>query len=175
MHREAGVSMELCKYPETGNVRTFHIEAIQIPIVYNKYGDYDPDGLLYVLEEDAERIKREALRRFEMDIPQPYKEVQPLVIRVNRGDTVKVRFRNPLDRRLSIHVQGLSYDVNTADGSSVGYNNDSTTSGEIWYTWYADTEGVFLFNDMADPRSTEDATNIHGLFGAVIVEAPEAR
>ena len=55
------------------------------------------------------------------------------------------------------------------------YNNDSTTCGEIWYTWYADTEGVYLFNDMADPRSTEDATNIHGLFGAVIVEVPEAK
>lgn len=167
--------MELCKYPKTGNVRTFHIEAIQIPIVYNKYGDYDPNGLLYVLEEDAERIKREALQRFEMEIPQPYKEVRPLVIRVNLGDTVKIRFRNSLSRRLSIHVQGLIFDVNTSDGSSVGYNADSTTSGEIWYTWYADTEGVFLFNDMADPRSTEDATNIHGLFGAIIVEAPEAK
>lgn len=167
--------MELCKYPKTGNVRIFHIKAIQIPIVYNKYGDYDPDGMLYVLEEDAERIKKEALQRFEMEIPQPYKEVQPLVIRVNLGDTVKVRFRNSLNRRLSIHVQGLAYDVNTSDGSSVGYNNDSTTCGEIWYTWYADTEGVYLFNDMADPRSTEDATNIHGLFGAVIVEAPEAK
>lgn len=168
--------MELCRYPEMGNVRTFHIEAIQIPIVYNKYGDYDPDGLLYVLEEDAERIKREALQRFRMEIPQPYEEVRPLVIRVNLGDTVKIRFRNSLNRRLSIHVQGLSYDVNTSDGSCVGYNNDSTTSsGEIWYTWYADTEGVYLFNDMADPRSTEDATNIHGLFGAVIVEAPEAK
>lgn len=167
--------MELCKYPRTGNVRTFHIEAIQIPIVYNRYGDYDPDGLLYVLEEDAERIKREAIQRFEMDVPQPYKEVRPLVIRVNLGDTVKVRFRNCLGRRLSIHVQGLSYDVNTSDGSSVGYNDDSTTSGEIWYTWYADAEGVYLFNDMADSRSTEDATNIHGLFGAIIVEAPEAK
>lgn len=167
--------MELCKYPETGKVRTFHIEAIQIPIVYNKYGDYDPDGLLYVLEEDAERIRREALQRFQMEIPQPYEEVRPLVIRVNLGDRVKVRFRNSLNRRLSMHVQGLSYDVNTSDGSSVGYNNDSTTCGEIWYTWYADTEGVYLFNDMADPRSTEDATNIHGLFGAIIVEPPEAR
>ena len=50
--------MELSKYPKTGNVRTFHIKAIQIPIVYNRYGDYDPNGLLYVLEEDAERIQR---------------------------------------------------------------------------------------------------------------------
>lgn len=167
--------MELCRYPETGKVRNFHIKAIQLPIVYNRYGDYDPDGLLYVLAEDAERIKREALKRFEMDIPQPYQEVQPLVIRANLGDTVKVHFQNSLNRRLSIHVQGLSYDVNTSDGSNVGYNCDSTTSGEICYTWYADTEGVFLFNDMADPRSAEEAINIHGLFGAIIVEAPEAK
>lgn len=85
--------MELSKYPKTGNVRTFHVEAIQIPIVYNRYGDYDPNGLLYVLEEDAEEIKREALKRFEMEIPQPYEKVQPLVLRVNLGDTVKIRFQ----------------------------------------------------------------------------------
>ncbi len=167
--------MDLCKYSEKENVRKFHIEAIQVPIVYNKHGDYDPDGLLYVLEEDAERIRTEAIRRYEMDIPQPYEEVRPLVIRVNLGDTVKVRFRNHLGRRLSMHVQGLTYDVNTSDGASVGYNADSTTNREIWYIWYAETEGVYLFQDMADPRSTEDATNIHGLFGAIIVEAPEAK
>lgn len=167
--------MDLCKYPVLENVRTFYIEAIQIPIVYNRHGDYDPNGLLYVLEEDAERIRTEALKRFEMEIPQPYEEVRPLVIRVNLGDTVKIRFRNRLGRRLSMHVQGLAYDVKTSDGASVGYNADSTTNGEIWYTWYAQTEGVYLFQDMADPRSTEDATNIHGLFGAIIVEAPEAK
>lgn len=98
-----------------------------------------------------------------------------MVIRANLGDTVRIRFRDSQNRRLSIHVQGLSYDVNTSDGSSVGYNDDSTTNGEIWDTWYADTEGVFLFNDMADPRSTQAATNIHGLFGAIIVEASEAK
>ena len=45
--------MELCKYPCPCKTRQFKIEAIQIPIVYNKYGDHDPNGLLYVLEEDA--------------------------------------------------------------------------------------------------------------------------
>lgn len=56
MHRKTGISMKLCQYPKMGNIRTFHIEAIQIPSVYNRYGDYDPDGLLYVLEDGAERI-----------------------------------------------------------------------------------------------------------------------
>ncbi|WP_287477644.1 multicopper oxidase domain-containing protein [Anaerostipes sp.] len=167
--------MRLCQYPVENRIRRFTLEAIQIPIVYNQYGDYDPDGLLYVLEQDAQRIQEEALSRFHQTPPQPYEEVQPLVLRVNLGDIVKVCFHNRLNRRLSIHVQGLAYDVMDSDGASVGLNQDSTTDGEIEYTWYADTEGVFLFHDMADPRSSEAATNIHGLFGAVIVEPPGAR
>ncbi|MCI5953063.1 MAG: hypothetical protein MRZ49_00575 [Lachnospiraceae bacterium] len=39
--------MQKCRY--------YEIEAIEIPIVYNKYGDYDPNGLLYVLKKDADR------------------------------------------------------------------------------------------------------------------------
>lgn len=167
--------MELCQYPCQRKTRYFTIKAIQIPIVYNRYGDYDPNGLLYVLEEDSQRIQEEAVRRFHQMPPQPYEEVQPLVLRVNLGDTVKICFRNQLNRRLSIHVQGLSYDVMTSDGTSTGFNTDSTTNQEIIYTWYADTEGVFLFHDMADARSSEEATNIHGLFGAVIVEPPGAK
>lgn len=68
----------------------------------------------------------------------------------------------------------MRYDVDTSDGAGVGFNQDSTTDHKMTYTWYADTEGVFLFHDMADARSSEAATNIHGLFGAVIVEPPEA-
>ena len=166
--------MQLCQYPDQSRIRRFTLEAIQIPIVYNQYGDYDPNGLLYVLEQDSQRIQKEALRRFQQTPPQPYEEVQPLVLRVNLGDTVKVRFRNRLNRRLSINIQGLEYDVMASDGTSAGFNRDSTTDGEIEYTWYANTEGVFLFHDMADPRSSEEATNIHGLFGAVIVEPPGA-
>ena len=37
--------MQLCQYPSESRTRYFKIEAIQIPIVYNKYGDYDPNGL----------------------------------------------------------------------------------------------------------------------------------
>lgn len=166
--------MELCCYPSQINVKHFRIEAIQIPIVYNKYGDYDPDGLLYVLEQDAEAVRKGAIHNFNQAIPQPFEGVKPLVIRVNQGDKVKVHFHHSLDRRLSIHVQGLAYDVNTSDGANVGFNKNSTTKNEINYTWYAQTEGVYLFSDMGDTRSSEEGTNVHGLFGAIIVEAPMA-
>lgn len=166
--------MELSNYPPRGRLRIFDIEAIEIPIVYNKYGDHDPNGLLYVLQKDARRIKEGALENFHKPVPQPYEEVRPLVIRVNLGDEVQVHFRHSLKRRLSIHVQGLSYDVQTSDGANVGRNSDSTTGNQITYTWYADREGVYLFHDMGDTRSGEEGTNIHGLFGAVIVEEPES-
>lgn len=167
--------MQLYHYPKPDKTRFYEIEAIEIPIVYNQYGDFDPNGLLYVLKKDADRIQKEALRNFRQKIPQPYEEVKPLVIRANVGEKVVISFSHSLDRSLSIHILGLSYDVQTSDGASVGYNNDSTTKHQITYTWYADKEGVYLFHDMGDTRSSEDGTNVHGLFGAIIVEEAESR
>ena len=160
----------LSDYPDTGQIREYDIEAISLPIVYNQYGDHDPNGLLYVLREDSQRIRKEALRNFRQPIPQPYEGVQPLVIRANLGDTVRIRFFNQLGRRASIHVQGLSNSVLTSDGANVGFNPDTTTDDSICYTWLADKEGAFLFSDLADPRSSEEGTNVHGLFGAILVE-----
>lgn len=167
--------MELCQYPILSKTRYYEIEAIEIPIVYNKYGDHDPNGLLYVLKEDAEDIRNGALKNFNKPIPQPYEKVVPLVIRANVGERIIISFSHCLQRSLSIHVQGLSYDVQTSDGANVGFNKDSTTKHEITYTWYATQEGVFLFHDMGDPRSSEEGTNVHGLFGAIIVEAANSR
>lgn len=166
---------ELSDYPKSKCIRVFDIEAISIPIVYNKYGDYDPNGMMYVLKKDSKRVQREAKERFSMNPPQPYKEVQPLVIRANEGDEIQVNFYNKLDRRTSIHVQGLKYNVLTSDGADVGYNPDTTTRDFITYKWYAEKEGVYLFSDMGDTRSGEDGTNVHGLFGAIIVEKPQSR
>lgn len=167
--------MELCNYPCPNRTRYYEIEAIQIPIVYNKYGDYDPDGLLYVLKKDAARIREGALHNFSLDIPQPFEEVMPLVIRANAGERVVISFSHSLNRPLSMHVLGMDYDVQTSDGADVGFNRNTTTENRITYTWYAVREGVYLFQDMGDPTSSEDGTNIHGLFGAIIVEAPESR
>ena len=137
--------LELSAYPISGQLRVYDIEAISLPIVYNKFGDLDPNGMLYVLKQDSERIQREARKRFELPVPQPYEEVRPLVIRANVGDTVQINFENKQNRRASIHVQGLSYNVLTSDGTDVRYNPDFTTGRCICYTWQADQEGVFLF------------------------------
>lgn len=166
--------MELCEYPKPERIRNFEIEAISIPIVYNKYGDHDPDGMMYVLREDAKRVREDALQKFQQEIPQPSELVKPLVLRMNLGDTIHVKFYNSMNRALSIHVQGLEYDVKVSDGAYVGMNPNTTTRHVIDYCWYAQKEGVYLFSDMGDTRSSEKGTNIHGLFGVIIVEPPEA-
>ncbi len=93
---------ELTEYPDTGQIRVYDIEAISLPVVYNKYGDYDPNGMIYVLKQDSERIRIKAQELFNLPVPQPYEEVRPLVIRANVGDTVQISFENKLNRRASI-------------------------------------------------------------------------
>ena len=127
-----------------------------------------------MLKKDADRIREKAMHNFEQDIPQPCEEVRPLVIRANVGEKVVISFSHSLDRALSLHVLGMDYDVQTSDGANVGFNRDTTARHQITYTWYANREGVYLFQDMGDSRSSEEGTNVHGLFGAIIVEEPQS-
>lgn len=159
--------------------RDFNVTVLSIPIVYDFFGDHDPDGIMYILKEYKDEVKNKALANFYnkdekgLHLPRPTEEVQPLTIRANVGETIRIEFEHNEDRRLSIHMQGLKYKNILSDGANVGYNDDSTVGpGEkITYEWYADREGIFYFSDMGDTRFSEKGTNIHGLFGALIVEA----
>lgn len=54
--------LELSDYPDTGQVRVYDIEAISLPIVYNKFGDHDPNGLMYVLKQDSKAYSAKSKR-----------------------------------------------------------------------------------------------------------------
>lgn len=110
--------------------------------------------MMYVLKKDSKRIQKKARELFELPVPQPCEEVQPLVIRANVGDTVQINFENKLNRRASIHVEGLSYNVLNSDGANVGYNPDTTTDRFICYVWYADKEGFICFRIWRIPEAT---------------------
>lgn len=150
------------------NIKKFDIVAINANIVYNKNGDHDPNGKMYVLKEYEEEVKK----AIEENPHKPVKLVQPLVVRVNVGDLVEIKFKNKTDMPASIHIQGDGYNVNTSDGANVGFNkNTIAKKGKTKkYKWYAKREGTFLFHDMADTSSTNNSANLHGLFGAIIVE-----
>ncbi len=163
-------------------IRNFNVTVLSIPIVYDFFGDYDPNGMMYILKEYKDKVKEKALANFYnkdekgLQFPRPTEEVQPLTIRANVGEIIRIKFEHNEERRLSIHMQGLEYKNILSDGANVGYNEDSTVGPgeEIIYEWYADREGIFYFSDMGDTRFSEEGTNIHGLFGALIVEAEKS-
>lgn len=146
----------------------FEVSAIQIPIVYNKYGDVDPDGLMYVLKDNEPKVQ-EAVKK----CPGTYVNlVQPLVIRVNQFDTFEIAFTNKLCFSTGINIKGLNCEIQTSDGAFVGANDSSLAAPgkTVVYRWEATTQGGFQLSDLGNPLSSELGSNVHGLFGAVIVE-----
>lgn len=168
--------------PAGANIRMYEIVAIQKDIVYNRFGDHDPDGLMFVLKEDEEKIIKGKTKPI------------PLILRANAGDCIEVILTNhlykpimqddfpsvpvdapfPPSNRVSIHPQLLKYDVQGSDGATVGYNYDQTVEpgDSITYRWFADSElGACTLTDFADIRNHRH----HGLFGAIIIEPTGSR
>ncbi|ARU62038.1 copper oxidase [Tumebacillus avium] len=151
--------------------RFFHIVAIQIRIVVNKFGEHDPNGMMYVLKENEAKVKQlVAANPFA-----PVDLVEPLTIRANVGDEIEVLFENELPFATSMHIQRAEYDVQTSDGAFVGCNENSTAPpcgpGAFQvYRWKVIREGIHIFTDLGNPLSSELGSNLHGLFGALIVQ-----
>lgn len=152
-------------------LRKFHIVAIQIRMVINNFGDHDSDGMIYVLKENEELVRQQVVSN-----PfTPVELVQPLTIRANVGDDIEILFENKLPFNTSMHIQRAEYDVQTSDGAFVGCNADSTAppclpGGKLIYKWRVIREGIHIFTDLGNPLSSELGSNVHGLFGALIVE-----
>jgi manganese oxidase len=114
----------------------------------------------------------------------PIPALRPLVLRCCQGETVEIKLENSLkSRQVGFHVQGAEMStakgdgVFYADGAAIGQNLDSTCPPNKTITFHYDArhEGVWPINDLADVRGSENGTNSHGLFAALIVESKGAR
>ena len=76
--------------PKDAVVRKFEIAAIQKELVYNRFGDHDPEGLIFVPMKQAR------------DIMCGKKEPVPLVLRANAGDWIEVTLHNLFDPKKPI-------------------------------------------------------------------------
>ena len=166
-------------------VRRYEVAAVQANLVYNRYGDHDPDGLIFVPMEDVDLV-----------LAGKYTP-RPLILRANVGDWLEVTLHNlwdpnrpipyfdyprvPLEMkhkpssRVSLNPQFLKYDPVCDSGINVGYNPKEQTVGigeSKRYLWKADREyGTCILQSFGDMRNHR----YHGLFGAVIVEPAGAR
>ncbi|WP_106496442.1 multicopper oxidase domain-containing protein [Lentibacillus sp. Marseille-P4043] len=149
--------------------RTYHVVAIPIRIVVNTFGDHNPNGMMYVLKENEQKVK-DLVKKNPFS---PVDLVEPLIIRANEGDTVEILFENKLSFYTGIHFQEAEYDVLHSDGAYVGFNKNSTVApGErILYKINAVKEGNYFFSDLGNPSSGENGSNTNGLFGGVCVES----
>ena len=166
-------------------VRRYEVAAVQTKLVYNRYGDHDPDGLIFVPLEDVDLV-----------FAGKYSP-KPLILRANVGDWLEVTLYNlwdpdhpvpyydyprvPLEMkhkpssRVSLNPQFLQYDPVCDSGINVGYNPKEQTVGigeSKRYFWKADREyGACLLQSFGDMRNHR----YHGLFGAVIIEPSGAK
>lgn len=168
--------------PENAPIRRYNVVAIQTPIIYNSYGDHDPFGIIFALEEDVG------------DILTGKKNPEPLVLRGNTGEIVEVTLTSRLEfdkfpflngihpyppvkeqafyppsLRISLHTSLVNYDVKTSSGDTVGFNPDQTVGpGDvITYRWYVNGHhGTCAMWDVADLRNHRS----FGTFGAFISE-----
>ena len=180
------------------NAVTFaNVVALDQPWSWNRLGAMEPQGMMYAL-------RRDVVPTNDVDgLPDPEanytltagqvrlrrdKRPRPLVLRVNAGDCLHIRFTNllsptasdeqPKTRKASMHFIGLEPVKTITDmGSNVGQNLPGgngivAPNGVIDYWLYAPQEGTHVFYSTAAMTGGEgDGGSISaGLFGSVNIE-----
>src|SRR4051794_8131706 len=106
------------KAPFQGRVITADVVAIDQVYVYNRFGSFNPAGMIFALERDVVPIDPSCALGPGNAMLRDGKRPRPLVLRANVGDTLVIHFKNllapapvdddqPATRAASIHVNGL--------------------------------------------------------------------
>ncbi|HWN43002.1 MAG TPA: hypothetical protein VNW71_12330, partial [Thermoanaerobaculia bacterium] len=177
------------------------VVALDQVFFWNRLGAVQPQGMMFALRRDVctetctsttctERCGTQDLPAGNVYLRED-KRPRPLVLRMNVGDCLEVKFQNllnqtkvdqeqPATRQASMHAIGLQLVESILDdGSFVGDN--PTSLAEVGqrrtYTWYAGREGEHVLHSTGTTTGGEgDGGQINsGLFGAVIVEPVGAR
>ena len=182
------------KCPAAAPVKHYDIAAINVEITLNQWLDYYP-GYMYVLTENIENVREEEAKNAEAREEEGHHNpggvkngiqgqyIQPLVIRGNQGDCVKVTLRNQLEfgEDVSLHVNGSSMVVSktgqpatTTNPDAIAYGPDEeceenceTTPVDLeWYIHPDTQEGGRQFHSYSNDREL----TVMGLFGVFVVE-----
>jgi hypothetical protein len=201
---------------------TATVVAFDQIIFYNRFGSFDPGGMIFALKRDVVAIEPSVRIGAGNAQLRPDKRPRPIVLRVNEGDCLQVTFTNwlnpsrpavenlkfanapdrlpyfgppipefdgqvhlskddtPATRTASVHVNGLDlFGSIASDGSNVGQNASSLVGPNqtAVYKWYAAKQGQYLLYSTAATSGGEGDGGqvVHGLFGSVNVEPPNAK
>jgi FtsP/CotA-like multicopper oxidase with cupredoxin domain len=173
--------------PAMAPVRTYDVAAINADITLNRFLDHDPQGRLYVLTGDLARVRREEAQNREaragrgepaVSLGLQGDAIQPLVLRVDQGECLRITFRNDLARGevASIHLHGSALYLAKTGRPAIAADPASLVrpAGRVTYEWWVteeEPEGTHYFHSHGATR----LQTAHGLFGAVIVEPKRSR
>lgn len=161
--------------------REYHVVTVNVEITLNRFLDYDPNGRMYVLENDLENVQREESQNRDaragdaepaVSLGLQGDSIQPLILRINQGECLRVVLRNALkDESASFHLHGSGLYLADSGAPATASNRDASVGpgSSVVYEWRIDhdePEGTHYFHSHADARFQTG----HGLFGAVIVE-----
>ncbi|HEX8474951.1 MAG TPA: Ig-like domain-containing protein, partial [Pyrinomonadaceae bacterium] len=176
--------------PVGSRLITADIVALDQVFFYNRLGAFNPSGMIYALRRDVVPIDpNKGLTPGNVQL-RADKRPRPIVLRMNVGDRLQVKFQNllapspaddnqPHTRTAAVHVIGMQL-VNGIldDGSNVGRNQSSLIQpgDTATYTLYAEREGNhLLYSSAATTGGEGDGGSLAmGLFGSVNVEAKGA-
>ncbi|MEA2151085.1 MAG: hypothetical protein QOD69_2915 [Solirubrobacteraceae bacterium] len=158
--------------PSSAPVKAFDVQAIDVDIPLNRFGDHDPAGKMYVLSKDLAAVRAEEQSRHVSVGLKDNDPIQPLVIRANLGDCVEIKFtNNATGGDYGAHIDGLAFNADSS-GDNIGNNDSSavakgdTRTYRFWVPRDPDIEGAHYLRPgpgFRDPVS-------HGLFGSLSVE-----
>ena len=155
---------------------------INIEITLNRWLDFYP-GYMYVLTEDVAKARAEEAKNKEARDKEGFDPgavttglqgdaIQPLVLRANQGDCVKMTLRNQMESEDgSLFIQASSMIVSATGKPATTTNPESIvapgkTQEFEWYIHPHMQEGVRQFHSYSHDREL----TVMGLFGAFIVE-----
>ncbi len=169
--------------PAHAPVKHYDVSAINVEITLNRWLDFYP-GYMYVLTENLDKVRAEeeanrAARDKDGYDPGAVASglqdnwIQPLVIRGNQGDCVKMTLRNQLEggEEVSLHIHGSSMIVSASGQPATTTNPDAIApegkQAELeWYIPPTMQEGGRQFHSYSNDREL----TVMGLFGTFVVE-----
>ena len=158
--------------PANASVRHFDVQAIDVNITLNRFGDNDPLGKMYVLTNRVAAVR--AAGGVAHGLHRPARRRHPAA----RDSCQRGRLRRdhvtpttPPAAPFGIHIDGLSYDIGSS-GDAVGKNAASAPvhGGEHHYRYYVPNDPALEGAHYMRPGPGNRLAVAHGLFGALVVE-----
>ena len=180
--------------PKTAAVKHYDISAINAEVTLNQWLDYYP-GYMYVLTENIENVREEEAKNAEARESEGHLDpggvkngiqdqwIQPLVIRGNQGDCVKITLRNKLEfgEDVSLHINGSDMVMSKTGQPATTTNPDAVAAGADedaeedaegesiemeWYIHPDSQEGAKQFHSYSNDREL----TVLGMMGTFVVE-----